>query len=708
MTDRALSPEMQEIWALFAQEGRENLSGAENALLQLEQDPSDTEQVKTLFRALHNFKGSARMMGLSVIESLAHRAEDLIALIRDEGVILQAAMVALLFSTLDRLRSMLDGAVAQHSDVEPSVAEDLILSLSQMIGGSKGMAQSGETSARTDGSSEPQTGAGALESNHESARTEMDAESAGAAGADAKVELQTATPIDDLNAFLRAAENVLGELHAAMDVLATGADDALVRVAPLVNALRATAERLGYARLVAMLADLLAELRREQPAQDAEAGLARLKKLELELFEELTRIQESSASDETTWSDIAWVFRHWNAERVFADLARVSTIVDQLSSPLSPEALSQRDALAEQATTHLRAVYHSCIFYHLDQAAHLTLALEDLYARVAQGELTFSPVLADLTRASVTALGSAIDGICEGLEPQGEELAGLVEQTKNFLYLQPDGSAHQVTRDLLSVLDLPHTFKEGMTPETIAQFSRALQAGEHFYTVLADLERDEKVDKAFFEWVHSEDIHLVTNITVYRHSRSLFNFLFSTTQSREQLLEALIRIDPKWQYFTLQVCTLKKDAAPQRDQSPEPLTRQALPSESGSDATLSTEVVDQLSVDQLSEQIGTLVASHTSLHRIVRRLGDSSLIETALQLLGETDGNGARAEYSGGTLAPMDRRCKRAKPGGRRDDKHTGANAGNDAHIAPPTSISSSGLVAVVRARIGATTRQTG
>ena len=41
MSTQALSPELQEIWATFAQEGRENLAAAEDALLRLEQNLSD-------------------------------------------------------------------------------------------------------------------------------------------------------------------------------------------------------------------------------------------------------------------------------------------------------------------------------------------------------------------------------------------------------------------------------------------------------------------------------------------------------------------------------------------------------------------------------------------------------------------------------------------------------------------------------------------
>src|SRR5512143_549329 len=133
MVDDNRSAEMREIWALFAQEARDNLSVAETALLQLEQDRTESDQVAALFRAIHSFKGGARMMGLSVVEALAHHAEDLIALVRDEGVALQNDLIEALFAALDKSRTLLDQVLASGCDVEPRAAQALIDTLQQLF-----------------------------------------------------------------------------------------------------------------------------------------------------------------------------------------------------------------------------------------------------------------------------------------------------------------------------------------------------------------------------------------------------------------------------------------------------------------------------------------------------------------------------------------------------------------------------------------------
>ncbi len=120
------SQEWEEVWQLFDQEGKEALDLVEEMLIKAETEPDDHGQIAELFRAMHNFKGMARMMGLSVTESLAHRAEDLIALVRDDGVMLNSAMISLLLEALDRLRAILDHALAHRQDVETATIEELV------------------------------------------------------------------------------------------------------------------------------------------------------------------------------------------------------------------------------------------------------------------------------------------------------------------------------------------------------------------------------------------------------------------------------------------------------------------------------------------------------------------------------------------------------------------------------------------------------
>lgn len=130
-----MSEEMDEIWALYADDGAQALDAMESALMTLGRDDGGAEPglISALFRAVHTFKGNSRVLGLAVVESRAHLAEDLIGLVRDEGVPFDAELRQLLLLTADTLRTMLEETAATHADVDPGQSDDLMLGLADKI-----------------------------------------------------------------------------------------------------------------------------------------------------------------------------------------------------------------------------------------------------------------------------------------------------------------------------------------------------------------------------------------------------------------------------------------------------------------------------------------------------------------------------------------------------------------------------------------------
>lgn len=120
-----MSDELDEVWELYAEEGHRSLDEAETLLLNLQRGGPDTTAIAALFRALHTFKGNARVMALAVIESRAHLAEDLIGLVRDEAVVLDASLLSLMLETVDVLRGMLEDSLLNRGDVAPTASTGL-------------------------------------------------------------------------------------------------------------------------------------------------------------------------------------------------------------------------------------------------------------------------------------------------------------------------------------------------------------------------------------------------------------------------------------------------------------------------------------------------------------------------------------------------------------------------------------------------------
>jgi len=87
----------------------EHLATVETGLLAMEKGGSatDDELVHRVFRAMHSVKGGAGFFDLVKIGQLAHRAEDLLALIRSHDLAPTPARVHVLLRATDKLREMI-------------------------------------------------------------------------------------------------------------------------------------------------------------------------------------------------------------------------------------------------------------------------------------------------------------------------------------------------------------------------------------------------------------------------------------------------------------------------------------------------------------------------------------------------------------------------------------------------------------------------
>jgi two-component system chemotaxis sensor kinase CheA len=140
-----MTDEMDEIWALYADDGGQALDAAEAALDALQDGEDPAAHIGALFRAVHTFKGNSRVLGLANVEALAHLAEDLIGLVRDEGVALTGEITDILMRSVDMLRGMLEETADTREDVDPAPTEGLKDDLRALIGRLTGVESDAET-----------------------------------------------------------------------------------------------------------------------------------------------------------------------------------------------------------------------------------------------------------------------------------------------------------------------------------------------------------------------------------------------------------------------------------------------------------------------------------------------------------------------------------------------------------------------------------
>jgi len=105
-----MSIEDDEILQGFIEESLEHLADIENDLLAIEERGADidVELVNKVFRAAHSIKGGAGFMGLTVIQDLAHAAENVLGLIRSEKLVPNPDIVNILLLAADELQRLIE------------------------------------------------------------------------------------------------------------------------------------------------------------------------------------------------------------------------------------------------------------------------------------------------------------------------------------------------------------------------------------------------------------------------------------------------------------------------------------------------------------------------------------------------------------------------------------------------------------------------
>jgi two-component system chemotaxis sensor kinase CheA len=92
---------------LFVEEAQEHLQAFNQVLLDLEKNGYDKKLMNSAYRTVHTIKGSASVLGIDAIGDLAHVAEDLFDLLKENEDTLTEELLDLLFRTSDLFETMI-------------------------------------------------------------------------------------------------------------------------------------------------------------------------------------------------------------------------------------------------------------------------------------------------------------------------------------------------------------------------------------------------------------------------------------------------------------------------------------------------------------------------------------------------------------------------------------------------------------------------
>lgn len=114
---------MEEIYSVFAQEAREQLTAMEDGLLRMEQGDQDADLLNSIFRAAHTIKGASGVVEIHHVEKFTHILENLLDKLRNGEMVASSDIVSALLQGCDHIGAMLDLVDQGLMDENPALRE---------------------------------------------------------------------------------------------------------------------------------------------------------------------------------------------------------------------------------------------------------------------------------------------------------------------------------------------------------------------------------------------------------------------------------------------------------------------------------------------------------------------------------------------------------------------------------------------------------
>ncbi len=115
----------------FREEADEILIDLEAAMLELEEQPDDSDCVDRAFRAMHTIKGSGSMFGFDKLAAFTHHLENAFDLVRNGDLKITKELISISLDAGDHIRSMLEDKDS-NDDLDQD-SEELLARLSSLV-----------------------------------------------------------------------------------------------------------------------------------------------------------------------------------------------------------------------------------------------------------------------------------------------------------------------------------------------------------------------------------------------------------------------------------------------------------------------------------------------------------------------------------------------------------------------------------------------
>ncbi len=122
---------------IFLDETKEHLQSLNTEILNLEQEPENSDTINEIFRAAHSLKGMAGTMGYKRMQNLTHDMENVFSEVRNGNIKVKANMIDILFQCLDALEEYLN-TIQETGEEGTNDNEPLITLLNDVLDSKEG------------------------------------------------------------------------------------------------------------------------------------------------------------------------------------------------------------------------------------------------------------------------------------------------------------------------------------------------------------------------------------------------------------------------------------------------------------------------------------------------------------------------------------------------------------------------------------------
>ena len=487
---------VQTLWQEFAAESDEHLAVLEPLLVRLGSAEGEAGDVARLFRGFHSLKGLARAMALYGMEAVAHRAENLLGLVRDSGVVMSEPMLDGLLEAVDSLKGLRDAAVESRADAAPAVLLQKLDALFEAAGGS------------------------------EAAPVELPPAAGGTAELNEDAEM--------LDLFVELLQTRLPELARAFN-----ADEAMRSdLIDTLDALENAAGVMQFEQVAETLRDLGGFLAAQKlPLDPAARGQAvdRIAQVALQA-RLLSEVTGGDAGAQGLTQALAGVLTD-DRGRTLGGLAMTLGELERGAHD-GQAAERQRVAAGAAALAHTAQSILQCLA--VVRAAELLLLVEEVSARIADGELAPTALLASVMQFTVEAVAEQAE---KGLDLDEAQAVDFAKRIRGAL--QPDketGESEQLGAMLAGLKGRPEIL-EVLSADNVGELATGVAAGANVYELMLYLEDSPALGETIVAWLSAET-KIISNRTVLTDGKSWFDFLILSSHPPEAVREALLLRDP--------------------------------------------------------------------------------------------------------------------------------------------------------------------